>query len=194
MDNRHTVIMKKTRRIVTVIIVLSALFWSSVSAQRVIFEDGFESGALDPNFWTAQPGENGGLVEVASSIGDLSTAARNGFFAVAMGRSAEGNLTANALGVEQDEEGAPEHFSPSQNYPNPFNPTTSISYEIPVPGHVRIVFYDALGRYITTLVDSLAPAGRHTVSVDLKGYPSSVYFYRMEAGGFSKTMKMFLVK
>lgn len=80
------------------------------------------------------------------------------------------------------------------NYPNPFNASTTIEYDLPEAGHVRIIVYDPLGREIETLVDVEKPAGRHQVVWDASDYSSGVYFYRIEAGDFIETKKMILLK
>ena len=91
-------------------------------------------------------------------------------------------------------------FSASPNTPNPFNPITHISYEVPVDGaHVSIVVFDLAGRQIKALVDGDKPAGEHQTTWDGTNefgqeVPSGVYFYRVEAPGFSDKRKMVLVK
>lgn len=93
----------------------------------------------------------------------------------------------------------PSAFSLAQNYPNPFNPSTSIHYDLPKAGHVRLVIYDVLGRRICTLVDRREPAGRLQTSwdgLDERGVPvaGGLYFCRMQAGEFSSVIKMVFVK
>ncbi|MEP0822545.1 MAG: T9SS type A sorting domain-containing protein [Ignavibacterium sp.] len=73
----------------------------------------------------------------------------------------------------------PQDFFLGQNYPNPFNPETSISYDLPEAGHVRIDIYDILGRFIATLVDGQKNAGHHTTSWNTNGLPSGTFMYRM---------------
>jgi hypothetical protein len=69
---------------------------NATMAQEIIFQDGFESGQLDPNFWTARPsiaGAAGGRVEVVNSNAN----ARTGSFSAYIGRSTDGQSTTNAL-------------------------------------------------------------------------------------------------
>ena len=82
----------------------------------------------------------------------------------------------------------------SQNYPNPFNPTTLISYQLPVSGQVTLKVYDMLGREIATLVSERENAGSYSVKFDGSRLSSGVYFYRLQAGSFSQTKKLMLVK
>ena len=93
----------------------------------------------------------------------------------------------------------PADYSLSQNYPNPFNPGTMISYAVPKFSFVTLKVYNMLGQDVATLVNEHKVAGKFNVSWDGKDYSGraiagGVYFYRIEAGDFSKTMKMLLLK
>jgi len=96
--------------------------------------------------------------------------------------------------VNEDQNKLPNSFSLSQNYPNPFNPTTTINYSVPTASHVIIKVYDLLGRQVATLVNDNNPAGNYSVKFDGSKLVSGVYFYRMEAGSFSQTKKLILMK
>lgn len=85
------------------------------------------------------------------------------------------------------------------NFPNPFNPSTSIRFILPVPGRVDVSIFDVSGRIIAVLASGFRPAGPHTVrwnGLDDSGaaVPAGVYFCRMNAGAFSETRKLTLVK
>ncbi|MBN2356088.1 T9SS type A sorting domain-containing protein [candidate division KSB1 bacterium] len=81
-----------------------------------------------------------------------------------------------------------------QNYPNPFNPTTTIAFTTPKAGRVTIELYNVLGQRIATLVDGVKPAGQHKLEINAKDMTSGVYFYRIQAGSFSATRKMVLMR
>jgi len=85
-------------------------------------------------------------------------------------------------------------FSLSQNYPNPFNPTTSLQYTVGSLQFVTIKVYDLLGREIATLINEEKPAGEYEVEFDGSGLTSGIYFYRIQAGSYSETRKMVLLK
>lgn len=85
-------------------------------------------------------------------------------------------------------------YSLSQNYPNPFNPVTSIKFDIPKSGFVKITVYDLLGREVTNLVNEQMQPGSYSVDWDASNYPSGVYFYKLEAGDFMESKRMVLVK
>ena len=83
----------------------------------------------------------------------------------------------------------------SQNYPNPFNPTTTISYTLPELTQVRLSVFDIRGQEVMTLQDKVKSPGNYQVQwngVDQQGGPVStgVYFARLQAGSYSKTIKM----
>ena len=98
-----------------------------------------------------------------------------------------------------DEYLTPGDFRLYANYPNPFNPTTTISYDLPSAGHVRLEVFNLLGRKVTTLVDEYQTAGFR--KVDWNGQneagetvSSGVYFYRLTTGNYVQTKKMILLK
>ena len=86
----------------------------------------------------------------------------------------------------------------SQNYPNPFHSNTKIFYQLPRSSQVEITVFDVLGREVALLMNENQPAGAHTVewrandNYDMN-LPGGVYFYRLRAGSFIKTMKMVLL-
>jgi len=88
----------------------------------------------------------------------------------------------------------PDKFNLSQNYPNPFNPTTTILYSIPHQAPVKIIVYDMLGRIVATLVNEQKAAGEYSISFDASKFASGVYLYRMQAGSFTATEKLILIR
>ncbi len=94
---------------------------------------------------------------------------------------------------------APESYVLSQNYPNPFTAPTRIAFALPEGQPVRLAVYDVLGREVAVLVDEELPAGRYEAvwdghSVSGGEMASGAYFYRIEAGTFSATRQMTLLK
>lgn len=88
----------------------------------------------------------------------------------------------------------PTDFVLSQNFPNPFNPGTRIAYAVPGEQHVYVGVYDLLGRRVAVLVNQVQPAGSYTVDWNAQGLSSGIYLYRLDAGGFSQTRRMMLMK
>jgi hypothetical protein len=99
-----------------------------------------------------------------------------------------------ATGVSEKTSSLPTNFELSQNYPNPFNPTTSIEYSIPRASFVTLKVYNLLGQEVASLVSQEQKASKYTVSFDASRLSSGVYFYQIQAGNFSLTKKMLLLK
>jgi len=90
------------------------------------------------------------------------------------------------------------NFDLMQNYPNPFNPKTTIKYAIPEFQFAVLKVYDVLGNEISTLVNEEKPAGHYEVTFNpesgIRYRASGIYYYRLTAGSFSKTLKMIYLK
>ena len=91
-----------------------------------------------------------------------------------------------------------------QNYPNPFNPVTWIPYLLAEPSDVTIRIYSKTGQLVHTLSLGYRSAGIYTNpnratywnGKDEHGeaVASGVYFYSLQAGKFTATRKMVIVK
>ena len=83
-------------------------------------------------------------------------------------------------------------------YPNPFNPTTTVSFDLPVSGEIRLNVYDIQGRFVGAIHESPLqtwyPAGQHRVVWDAEGMSSGVYFISIHAEGINQIEKVILVK
>jgi len=89
----------------------------------------------------------------------------------------------------------PQGFSLEQNYPNPFNPETVINYNVNAQtSNVRLVVYNALGMEVNILVNEKQNAGSYSVKFDGSNLSSGIYFYKIEAGNYSDTKRMILLK
>ncbi|MGK9477013.1 T9SS type A sorting domain-containing protein [Melioribacter sp. OK-6-Me] len=97
------------------------------------------------------------------------------------------------MSVEKTDD-LPKDFYLSNNYPNPFNPTTKINYSLSKTVNVSLKVYDVLGREVKTLVHGIQNPGSYTVTFDASDLSSGVYFYRLEAGNYSETKQMLLMK
>jgi len=90
-------------------------------------------------------------------------------------------------------------FILEQNYPNPFNPETTIDYYLPELSDVKLTIFNSIGQKIKELVNLRESAGSYSVKwngTDDFGRPvaSGLYFYKLEAGHFTKINKMVLIK
>ena len=86
-----------------------------------------------------------------------------------------------------------------QNYPNPFNPSTEITYNLPADEFVSLKIYNTIGQEIKSIISQKQSAGLHKAIWDGKNnsgqvVPTGIYLYRLQAGSYTRTMKMLLVK
>jgi V8-like Glu-specific endopeptidase len=88
----------------------------------------------------------------------------------------------------------PSSFILSQNYPNPFNPSTIIKYNLKKANDVGLKIYSISGQEIEILVNGFQTIGEYEISLQPKGMPSGIYFYRLQAGEFSETRKLIFQK
>jgi hypothetical protein len=112
-----------------------------------------------------------------------------GDHAVTLPREAEGTLTLRVSPVI-----LPTEYALAQNFPNPFNPNTTIHFSLPSDTRVELRVYDILGQEVRTLLDQEMSAGERAVTFDASGLASGVYFYRLQAGQFSATRKMLMIR
>ncbi len=167
-----------------------------------------------PNFsvvgiWNADLRGLGGKSAVVFASGFLNTSAnQNGeafglFVALANGSVVElpqlyGDEAQNALNKVMDENNEQvsvvSDFSLEQNYPNPFNPSTSIKFTVPTSEFVSLKVYDVLGNEVTTLVNEQKAPGTYEVRFEAGDLASGVYVYRLQAGNFTQTRKLMLMK
>ncbi len=96
--------------------------------------------------------------------------------------------------------GVPENFVLYQNSPNPFNPETTIRFGLPKRSFVTLKIFDITGREVVTLFEHAEYAeGSHQVLWTGRNQAgnfvsSGIYFCRLTGQGFSRKMKMALVK
>ena len=100
---------------------------------------------------------------------------------------------ANVLAL--DNAAIPTEFMMNQNYPNPFNPTTTINYGLPEVSDVSLVIYDIRGRQVNFWKVEQQPAGWYQVNWHGdnkygKQVATGMYFTRLQAGDYSKVIKM----
>jgi hypothetical protein len=110
------------------------------------------------------------------------------------GRSAHLIDLSTLVGVSAGNESLPGTFSLAQNYPNPFNGQTRISYTVAGRQSTVLKVYDLLGREVATLVDEVKAAGTHDVAWNAYGLPSGIYYYRIQAGSYSETKRLVLLR
>lgn len=90
--------------------------------------------------------------------------------------------------------GTPLEFSLAPNFPNPFRGATTIAFTLPEAGHARLAVYDALGRLVRVLVEGELEAGNHRAVLQASELASGTYLYRIEAGSFTKTRRLTVIR
>jgi hypothetical protein len=84
-------------------------------------------------------------------------------------------------------------------YPNPFSSATTISFSLAQSAKVSLKVFDLNGRLITTLANEEMQAGNHLIKWDINDAngregPSGMYLLRIEAGQYSATRKLIVIK
>ena len=180
---------------------------STTNTLRSIYFTQDDSGAVTGDNGTVKMTTNGGdswfadpyFANVTGSVTSISQMPRSSRTFTALSNNntmfiaSEDSITV-IIGINNISFEVPKEFSLSQNYPNPFNPVTKFRFQITEQSDVRITVYDASGREIETVVNSQLRPGTYEADWNASKYSSGVYFYKMNAGDFSQTIKMVLVK
>ena len=103
-------------------------------------------------------------------------------------------VTPTSIGINNISSEIPDGYELSQNYPNPFNPSTKIRFAVPRSSYVRLNVYNALGQKVSELLKKPLSPGTYEVDWQAQNFSAGVYFYTIEADGFTQTRKMVLVK
>jgi hypothetical protein len=158
-----------------------------------VLMDAVEYDDSDP--WPEEPDGNGPTLELINPNVDNALAEN---WAASAGYGSPGSLNSSYLSNE-DEVLTSTEFILNNNYPNPFNPVTTISYTLPQAALVRMTVYDLLGRQVKSLLHEYQTPGfkslQWNATNDL-GRPvaAAVYLYMIQAGEFTQTKKMVLLK
>jgi hypothetical protein len=136
-----------------------------------------------------------GLYFVTVSADGYNNLTTTGVQVAQTGATVNAILQTTAVGILQNpEQSQPERFALVDAYPNPFNPSTTISFILLSKLFVSLKVFDVLGREVATLVSEELSADAYTRQWNAAGIPSGVYFYRLQAGSFTETKKLVLLK
>ncbi len=152
-----------------------------------------EWSIADSSFATLGDGTNGTVRCIAATDSDIYF---GGQFSTAGDKPSYkfARYNPNGITAVNDKPSVASTFQLLQNYPNPFNPSTTIAFDIPHRSNVVLKVYDILGREVATLANSQMDAGQHAVVWNAERFSSGVYFYRLQTGDVTRTMKMILMK
>lgn len=130
----------------------SRVYCQYVSPSGIRWEDGVELGEL-PDFGGSVPltmcgGDSAGLVAWVLPNGSLRVTVID---------------SPSTDAAPEPPASLPENLSLA-TYPNPFNASTTISFDLPVPGEVDLEVYNVTGQRIQRLLSGPLPAGSHRVA------------------------------
>lgn len=103
-------------------------------------------------------------------------------------------LLTKPTSVKKIDASNPISFNLQQNFPNPFNPKTTIQFDIPNSGNVKLSIFSMEGKEIASLVNSALEKGSYSVDWNAVNFSSGIYFYKMETNNFSQTKKLIYIK
>jgi len=86
------------------------------------------------------------------------------------------------------------NFEISKLSPNPFNPSTQISFNLPLEGHVRLTAYDVRGQEVDVIFEGAQSMGEHSYTWHANDLPSGLYYVRLQSGALITTKKAVLIK
>jgi len=98
------------------------------------------------------------------------------------------------IGIISNGNQMPHVYELNQNYPNPFNSSTIISYELPKRSGVQLKIFNSVGQLVKTLVNTEQDASYYSILLNADDFASGVYFYQLQAGTYSESRKMLLIK
>ncbi|NQS97735.1 MAG: T9SS type A sorting domain-containing protein [candidate division Zixibacteria bacterium] len=104
------------------------------------------------------------------------------------------HIVRDSVGVKQTPDIQPSDFALKGNYPNPFNASTNFVFSLKTGMKIEMNVYDIQGRLCGRLAEGFYPQGEHTVNWNAAGLSSGIYFCKLAAGGYAKTVKALLVK
>jgi hypothetical protein len=145
-----------------------------------LYNDGF-AVATDVN----------GNVYVASQGISSSRASDYDFVTIKYSLNSSGFTTQHFNNVAENDVSAV--FS-LQNYPNPFYNSTTIQYQLPHDGKVKLAIYDLAGKEIKILVNEAKPAGVYKINFEAGKLSSGTYLCKIQCGDINKTKELIVLK
>lgn len=98
-----------------------------------------------------------------------------------------GYAISDPIGIDEYQQNL--QFKLLHNYPNPFTSSTTIEYELSLPGIVSITIYNHLGEQIEVIREKQSQGIQQAVW-NAKGLPAAVYFCILKTNKGIQTMKM----
>ena len=108
-------------------------------------------------------------------------------------RATEAYLQASTDTGNDNGSNLPGTFVLHQNYPNPFNPKTTITFDMKRVSDYTLSIYNLVGRKVDE-IKGHAGVGPVKIVWDAREFASGIYLYRLEAGDFTGSRRMVLLK
>ncbi|MBM3434954.1 MAG: T9SS type A sorting domain-containing protein [Bacteroidetes bacterium] len=83
-------------------------------------------------------------------------------------------------------------FTVSQNFPNPFSETTVVNVTLNEPAGISLDILNLLGQKVSESKKMTGKAGINTMTIESKGLPAGVYFYKVETEQATVMQKMII--
>ncbi|MDO9391820.1 MAG: T9SS type A sorting domain-containing protein, partial [bacterium] len=77
---------------------------------------------------------------------------------------------------------------------NPSKGQTTFKYQLPKATNVCLTVYNVAGQTVKRFDMGTKPAGYHTINWNANQMAAGVYLYRLQAGDFSSTKKLMIVR
>jgi len=81
-----------------------------------------------------------------------------------------------------------------QSVPNPSGTQAVIEFTLGMEAPTTLELFSADGRSVERVIDAQLPAGSYSVPVDVRRFPSGLYYYRLTSGPFGAVRSMTVVK
>ncbi len=106
-----------------------------------------------------------------------------------------GKTINGTTGIHKNKLIIPQDFTLYNNYPNPFNPQTTIIFDLIEKGNVNLRIYDIKGELVKQIIkNKIMGKGQYSITVDMTGFASNVYFYQLQQLDKIITKKMILMQ
>lgn len=159
-----------------------------------VYEQGVFLSTDNGTTWNAANTGLSGLIGFQSPFVYALASSGTNLFAVINGTVWRRPLSEMITRVDRSSIDEATHFSLNQNYPNPFNPSTKISFTLPSKSYVSLKVIDLIGREVATIVSEEMSPGTYTRQWNAGTMSSGIYFYRLQAGSFTETKKLILLR
>ena len=167
--------------------------WSLAVSGTNLFAGTYNGGVfLSTNNGSLWMTVNDGLQDSTGYV--FAFASNDTYLFAATGHVWRRSLSEMVTGIENEVNQTPSQYVLQQNYPNPFNPATTIFFSLRSKSSVSMKVFDIVGREVAILVSEEMSAGNHTCRWNAANMASGIYFYRLQAGLFTDTKKLVLLR